>query len=142
VAGPSLSIPHSTKRSRIFGRNAAAMQSRTRGSFIASAERATPRARHVWFARLYGALGFDGASSHSGRRTFVTKAAKRIVEAGGSLRDIQELARPQQSGHDAAPGRQQGQAERGEDDLGPSTRPQGYSGEGMDAQIQFALPDD
>ena len=46
----------------------------------------------VWFARLYGALGFEGASSHSGRRTFITKAAKRIVEAGGSLRDIQELA--------------------------------------------------
>ena len=46
----------------------------------------------VWFARLYGALGFDGASSHSGRRTFITKAAKRILEAGGSLRDIQELA--------------------------------------------------
>jgi integrase/recombinase XerD len=46
----------------------------------------------VWFARLYRTLGFDGASSHSGRRTFITKAAKRIVEAGGSLRDIQELA--------------------------------------------------
>jgi len=46
----------------------------------------------VWFARLYRALGFDGASSHSGRRTFITKAAKKIVEAGGSLRDIQELA--------------------------------------------------
>jgi integrase len=46
----------------------------------------------VRFARLYGALGFDGASSHSGRGTFITKAAKRIVEAGGSLRDIQELA--------------------------------------------------
>ena len=46
----------------------------------------------VWFARLYRALGFDGASSHSARRTFITKAAKRIVEAGGSLRDIQELA--------------------------------------------------
>jgi integrase len=45
----------------------------------------------VWFARLYGALGFDGASSHGGRRTFITKAAKRIVEAGVSLRDIQEL---------------------------------------------------
>jgi integrase len=44
-----------------------------------------------WFAQLYAALGFDGALSHSGRRTFITQAAKRIVEAGGSLRDIQEL---------------------------------------------------
>ena len=53
--------------------------------------RASP-AIALWFARLYGALGFDGASSHSGRRTFITKAAKKIIEAGGSLRDIQELA--------------------------------------------------
>ena len=52
----------------------------------------SPSAVQVWFARLYGALGFDGASSHSGRRTFITKAAKKIIEAGGSLRDIQELA--------------------------------------------------
>ena len=38
----------------------------------------------VWFHRLYSDLGFSGASSHSGRRTFITKAAKKIVEAGGS----------------------------------------------------------
>lgn len=46
----------------------------------------------VWFHRLYAGMGFDGCSSHSGRRTFITKAAHRITEAGGSLRDIQQLA--------------------------------------------------
>ena len=46
----------------------------------------------VWFHRLYGGLGLKGCSSHSGRRTFVTKAAHKIVEAGGSLRDVQQLA--------------------------------------------------
>jgi integrase/recombinase XerD len=45
----------------------------------------------VWFHRLYAALGFSGASSHSGRRTFVTRCAKNIIAAGGSLRDVQEL---------------------------------------------------
>jgi integrase len=46
----------------------------------------------VWFHRLYKDLGFEGTSSHSGRRTFVTRCAKNIVAAGGSLRDVQELA--------------------------------------------------
>jgi integrase/recombinase XerD len=52
----------------------------------------SPVAVQVWFHRHYRALGFVGASSHSGRRTFVTKLAKKIVEAGGSLKDVQELA--------------------------------------------------
>jgi integrase/recombinase XerD len=46
----------------------------------------------VRFHRLYESLGFKGASSHSGRHTFVTRCAKKIIEAGGSLRDVQELA--------------------------------------------------
>jgi len=52
----------------------------------------SPGAVQVWFHRLYASLGFQGASSHSGRRTFVTRCAKKIIEAGGSLRDVQELA--------------------------------------------------
>ncbi len=52
----------------------------------------SPVAAQVWFHRLYQSLGFAGASSHSGRRTFVTRCAKKIIEAGGSLRDVQELA--------------------------------------------------
>jgi integrase len=52
----------------------------------------SPVAVQVWFHRLYQSLRFAGASSHSGRRTFVTRCAKKIIEAGGSLRDVQELA--------------------------------------------------
>ena len=46
----------------------------------------------VWFHRLYAGLGMVGCSSHSGRRSFITRAARKISEVGGSLRDIQALA--------------------------------------------------
>jgi len=46
----------------------------------------------VWFHRLFTGLGMTGCSSHSGRRSFVTRAARRISEVGGSLRDVQMLA--------------------------------------------------
>lgn len=45
-----------------------------------------------WFTKTYAELGFDGCSSHSGRRTFITQAARLLPKAGGSLRDVQELA--------------------------------------------------
>lgn len=46
----------------------------------------------VWFNRAYKELGFEGCSSHSGRRTFITRAARVVHKAGGSLRDVQLLA--------------------------------------------------
>ncbi|MEZ5691974.1 MAG: site-specific integrase [Rickettsiales bacterium] len=45
-----------------------------------------------WFKLLYNALGYNGCSSHSGRRSFVTKAARNIHLVGGSLKDVQQLA--------------------------------------------------
>jgi integrase/recombinase XerD len=52
----------------------------------------TPMSIVVWFSRAYEALGFNGCSSHSGRRTFITRAARVVHKAGGSLRDVQLLA--------------------------------------------------
>ncbi|HVC54310.1 MAG TPA: site-specific integrase [Stellaceae bacterium] len=45
-----------------------------------------------WFRQLYADLGLAGCSSHSGRRTFITNAARLVFKAGGSLRDVQQLA--------------------------------------------------
>jgi len=46
-----------------------------------------------WFFNLYNSLGYSGCSSHSGRRTAITRWARNISAAGGSMRDVQQLAR-------------------------------------------------
>jgi integrase/recombinase XerD len=52
----------------------------------------TPHSIVNWFKRIYSEIGLDGCSSHSGRRTFITRSARLIHKTGGSLRDVQELA--------------------------------------------------
>ena len=52
----------------------------------------TPVSIVNWFANAYRAIGLQGCSSHSGRRTFITRAARLVHNAGASLRDVQLLA--------------------------------------------------
>lgn len=73
------------------------LQARLSGSArVVQTERAPTTSPQVivnLFREWYLALGFEGCSSHSGRRTFITMTARNIGRFGGSLRDVQELAR-------------------------------------------------
>jgi integrase/recombinase XerD len=63
--------------------------------YVVTSERGramTPSSIVVWFNRAFRKIGLQGCSSHSGRRTFVTRAARLVHKAGGSLRDVQLLA--------------------------------------------------
>jgi integrase/recombinase XerD len=63
--------------------------------FVITSDRSSrmrPLSIVVWFNRAFKNIGLKGCSSHSGRRTFVTRAARIVHKAGGSLRDVQLLA--------------------------------------------------
>lgn len=60
------------------------------GSFVICTERSLSTSPQAIVT--YRHLGFVGCSSHSGRRTFITNAARKISMVGGSLKDVQELA--------------------------------------------------
>lgn len=47
----------------------------------------TPKSVVNLFRELYRGIGLEGCSSHSGRRTFITRAARIVSRAGGSSRD-------------------------------------------------------
>ncbi|MCK1582161.1 site-specific integrase [Bradyrhizobium sp. 168] len=68
---------------------------RTPGEYVIATQRMASTSPQVivnMFQRWYRHLGFVGCSSHSGRRTFITGAARKISTVGGSLRDVQALA--------------------------------------------------
>jgi integrase/recombinase XerD len=60
--------------------NSALFKSQINGKF-------SPNALQMFFSRMYQAVGLDGASSHSGRRSFAT----RLLEQGVGIRNVQVL---------------------------------------------------
>jgi len=68
---------------------------RDQSDYVITTERAekfSANAVAVFFKRIYKKLGLVGCSSHSGRRTFITNCARKISLAGGSMRDVMNLA--------------------------------------------------
>ena len=84
-------IPIGPELMRVLNR----LKRRAEGPFVIISERGdSMRASSVvnWFRAVYSDIGLSGCSSHSGRRTFITRAARLVHKVGGSIRDVQQLA--------------------------------------------------
>lgn len=66
-----------------------------RGRVVLSQRGAGMNAQVVinWFYSLYRELGYEGCSSHSGRRSAITRWARNIHTAGGTLVEVSRMAR-------------------------------------------------
>ena len=91
-SGRSIPISEDVRNALIEYRDEVLDRAREHVITTERALRTSPQAIVNMFHRWYRHLGFYGCSSHSGRRTFITNAARKISTVGGSLRDVQELA--------------------------------------------------
>jgi len=91
-SGRSIPLHPELRRALVILRHKVGSEGAVIRSERAGAHGMRPSSVVNWFRRLYHELGLNGCSSHSGRRTFITNAARLVFKAGGSLRDVQQLA--------------------------------------------------
>lgn len=96
-SGRSIPLNHELKKALITLLQSSKKQPNfnERTSFVVTTERSyttSPQTIVSMFYHWYRDIGLMGCSSHSGRRTFITNAARKISTVGGSIRDVQILA--------------------------------------------------
>jgi integrase len=94
-SGRRIPIHPELRRALVKHRRSSADDDGTVAGVVVRSQRGGPMTAKTvvnWFKAVFDEIGLEGCSSHSGRRTFVTRAARLIHKAGGSLRDVQELA--------------------------------------------------
>ena len=103
----SINLPNNASKGKYFGRiitmhkdlkkllTDLKQENTNLSSYIITTERDKKMSAQAivnFFYLLYKGLNMDGCSSHSGRRTFITQAAKMISQAGGTINDVRQLA--------------------------------------------------
>jgi integrase len=81
--------------SRLFAALSAFADGKPLAGRVILSQRGKPMSAQVvvnFFWLLYQRLGFEGCSSHSGRRTAITRWTSKVSSVGGAVRDVQMLA--------------------------------------------------